>query len=73
MLRLMRNLLRFMHHKQNTQNKKCLQEKFKDIEFEEDETTWIPQIYVELTDEDDIKKYERFKEMMDEIDDVQDV
>lgn len=53
--------------------KAALQEAFKDIQFDEDETTWIPQDYVELTDEGDIKKYERFKDMMDEIEDVQDV
>jgi len=53
--------------------KTALQESFPGIEFEEDETTWIPQTYTELTDENDIRKYERFQEMMDEIEDVQDV
>jgi YebC/PmpR family DNA-binding regulatory protein len=41
------------------------------IEFLEDEISWIPQVYAKLTDEDDLKHLERFKSMLDEIDDVQ--
>ncbi|MGN0368856.1 MAG: YebC/PmpR family DNA-binding transcriptional regulator [Wujia sp.] len=37
------------------------------------EVTMIPQNYVELTDEDDIKKMNRILDLLDEDDDVQDV
>lgn len=45
---------------------------FGEIEFDEDETTWIPQNYVEL-DEEGMRKFEHFKEMLDDIDDVQEL
>ena len=37
------------------------------------EVTMIPQNYVELTNEDDIKKMNRILDLLDEDDDVQDV
>lgn len=42
-----------------------------DINFLEDEVAWIPLTTVKLTDEDDIRHFERLQEMLDEIDDVQ--
>lgn len=44
-----------------------------DVKFLEDGIVWIPQVYTELTNEDDIAQFERFKTMIDEIDDVQDL
>ncbi len=45
---------------------------FGEIEFDEDETTWIPQNYVELDDEGK-RKFNHFEELLDDIDDVQDL
>lgn len=45
---------------------------FGEIEFDEDETTWIPQNYVELDDEG-MRKFHHFEELLDDIDDVQDL
>ena len=39
----------------------------------EAEVTMIPQTYVKLTDEDDIKKMNRIIDLLDEDDDVQNV
>lgn len=44
-----------------------------DLELLEDEVKWIPQSYTELTEENDIKHYERLMDSLDEDDDVQDV
>lgn len=44
-----------------------------DVEFLIDKTTYLPDNYVTLTDEDDIRHFERLMESLDEIDDVQDV
>ena len=43
------------------------------IPMAEADVTMIPQNYVELTSEDDIKKMNRILDMLDEDDDVQDV
>lgn len=45
---------------------------FGEIEFDEDETTLIPQNYCEL-DEEGLRKYNHFQEYLDDIDDVQDI
>lgn len=42
-----------------------------DLEFEECETTWLPNDYTDL-DEEGLRKFDRFEEMLDEIEDVQD-
>ena len=42
-----------------------------DLEFEEAETTWLPQEYVEL-DAEGLRKFHNFEAMLDEIEDVQD-
>lgn len=49
----------------------ALIEAFGEIDFDEDETTWVPQTYVDL-DEEGLRKFERFEEALDEIEDVQD-
>ena len=52
--------------------REALVEAFGEIEFDEDDTTWIPQNYVEV-DEEGMRKFDRFREMLDEIDDVQEL
>lgn len=54
--------------------KTALTEAYGEIEFEEDETTWLPKNhdYVELSG-DDLRKFDRFQDTLDEIDDVQDL
>ncbi len=51
--------------------RQALVDAFGEMEFDEDDTTWIPQTYVDL-DEEGMRKFERFEEMLDEIEDVQD-
>lgn len=45
---------------------------FEGLEFDEDETTWIPQNYVELDDEG-MRKFDHFQALLDDIDDVQEL
>lgn len=44
-----------------------------DVKFLEDETTWIPNTYVTLTDADDIRHFKKLKETLDDLEDVQDI
>lgn len=44
-----------------------------EMNFLEDEIKWVPQSYVELTDEKDIEHYERLLAQLEDNDDVQDV
>ena len=44
-----------------------------DIDFLEDKVTYVPQTYVKLEEEHDVQKYERFMEMLNDCDDVQDI
>ena len=46
---------------------------FGEIEFDEDETTWIAKEQVELTDPEDIRKFRKFEEALDDIEDVQEL
>lgn len=50
----------------------ALVELIPDVNFLEDHTTWVPSSYVTLDNEHDQQKYERFLDMLDEDDDVQD-
>lgn len=45
--------------------------KYKDIKFDRDETVWIPNHYVELTEDEDIKNYNKIMDTLDELEDVQ--
>ena len=45
---------------------------YPNVEFLEDHTTWVPSSYVQLAEDHDKQKYERFIEMLDDCDDVQD-
>ena len=51
----------------------ALVEAFGEMEFEEDETTWLASEEVELTDPEDIRKFRKFMDAMDDNDDVQNV
>ena len=46
---------------------------YPDVNFLEDHTTWIPSNYVKLEDDHDKQKFERFMEMLDDCDDVQNI
>src|SRR5690554_1030861 len=50
-----------------------LTEAMPDVKFLEDGIAWVPQTTTTLTDEVDKINFERFKEKLDEIDDVQDL
>lgn len=50
-----------------------LETAIEDITFLEDHIAWVPITYTTLTEESDIKHFERFKSLLDEIDDVQDL
>lgn len=52
--------------------KDTLVETGKELEFFQDEVTYIPSDYIEL-DEDDLNKFQRFLDLTDDLDDVQDV
>lgn len=53
-----------------TKIKDALTEAFGEIEFDEDKTAWLPQTTVEL-DEEGLRKFNRFRDMLDEDEDVQ--
>lgn len=44
-----------------------------DINFLEDDVKWVPQSYIELTDEKDINHYQKLMDQLEENDDVQDI
>ena len=45
--------------------------KYKDMKFERDENVWIPNHYVELTTENDIKNFNKLMDTLDDLEDVQ--
>lgn len=51
----------------------ALSEAMPNVEFTVDKTTYLPENYVTLTDEDDIRHFHRLMDALDEIEDVQDV
>lgn len=53
--------------------KNALIEAFGEIEFDEDETTWLAKDQVELSDPEDIRKFRKFEEALDDIEDVQEL
>jgi len=53
-----------------TKIKDALTEAFGEIQFDEDKTAWLPQTSVEL-DEEGLRKFNRFRDMLDEDEDVQ--
>ncbi|VEU79679.1 YebC/PmpR family DNA-binding transcriptional regulator [Haploplasma axanthum] len=51
----------------------ALLEAKKDIDFVTDEIMWVPTTEVKLAEQDDIDKFNRLTQMLDELDDVKDV
>ncbi|MFA5542313.1 MAG: YebC/PmpR family DNA-binding transcriptional regulator [Bacilli bacterium] len=51
----------------------ALEEAMPDVELLEDHIAWIPQMTVKLENEKDIEQFERFKSVLDENDDVQNI
>lgn len=48
-----------------------LEEAMPDVNFLEDQIAWVPKTYTALTDENDIKHFERLQGMLDELEEVQ--
>ena len=53
--------------------RQALIDAFGEIEFDEDETTWLAHEQVELKEPEDIRKFRKFLDEMDENEDVQNV
>lgn len=53
--------------------KQALLETLGEIEFEVDEIQFIPQNTVKITDEDDLAMFEKFNEMLEDLEDVQNI
>lgn len=53
--------------------KNALTEALGEIEFEVDEIQFIPQSTVKITDEEDLANFEKFNEMLEDLEDVQNV
>jgi len=63
----------FAPHTEYFKTKKALIEHLGDIEFEVDEIQFIPQNTVKITDEEDLALFEKFTNMLDDLEDVQNV
>ena len=48
-------------------------ENMADVELEVEEITWVPQTYTEISGEDDLANFEKFINMLEDCDDVQNV
>jgi len=48
-------------------------ENMADVELEVEEITWVPQTYTEITGEDDLANFEKFINMLEDCDDVQNI
>ncbi len=63
----------FAPHTEYHKTKLTLQSAFKDIEFDVNEVQFVPQTTVEISDEEDLKMFDKFIDMLDELEDVQNV
>jgi len=63
----------FAPHTEYFKTKQALLEFLVDIEFEVDEIQFIPQNTVQITDQDDLILFQKFNEMLDDLEDVQNV
>ena len=48
-------------------------ENMADVELEVEEITWVPQTYTEISGEDDLANFEKFINMLEDCDDVQNI
>mgnify|MGYP000577905936 CR=1 FL=1 len=62
----------FVPHTEFFKAKTCLVENFSDIEFDVEEITWVPQETKDIS-EDDMPTFEKFMDMLEDCDDVQNV
>ncbi len=67
------NISVFAPHTEYFKTKTALTEAFGEIEFEVDEIQFIPQNTTEVTNEDDIAMFDKFIDMLNELDDVQNI
>ena len=67
------NVSVFAPHTEYFKAKTALTEAFGEIEFEVDEIQFIPQNTTEVTNEDDIAMFEKFIDMLNDLDDVQNI
>ena len=44
-----------------------------DVELEVEEITWVPQTYTEISGDDDLANFEKFINMLEDCDDVQNI
>ncbi len=63
----------FSPHTEYFNTKNALIEALGEIEFEVDEIQFIPQSTVEITDEEDLAMFEKFNDMLEDLEDVQHV
>ena len=63
----------FAPHTEYFKTKQALLEHLGEIEFEVDEIQFIPQNMVKITDEEDLALFEKFTNMLDDLEDVQNV
>ncbi|CAH9059712.1 putative transcriptional regulatory protein [Pseudoalteromonas haloplanktis] len=63
----------FAPHTEYFKAKTALEEAFEGINFEVDEITFVPQVHVEITDEEVIANFDKFINMLEDCDDVQNV
>ncbi|WP_371374798.1 YebC/PmpR family DNA-binding transcriptional regulator [Thalassotalea aquiviva] len=63
----------FAPHTEFYKVKTTLTDEIPGIEFEMEEITWVPQDYKKITDEDDKANFEKFMNMLNDSDDVQNI
>lgn len=63
----------FAPHTEYFKAKTALEEAFEGINFEVDEITFVPQVHIEITDEEVIANFDKFITMLEDCDDVQNI
>ena len=60
-------------HTEYFATKTALTDEYPDVTLEVDEITWNPQDYKEISGEDDLKMFDKFMDMLEDSDDVQNI
>jgi len=63
----------FTPHTEYHKAKQALENTFKNIEYDVNEIQFVPQSTVTISDQDDLKMFDKFIDMLDELEDVQNV
>lgn len=63
----------FAPHNESFKAKNAIHELMSDIDFEVDDIQFIPQNTVKITDEDDLANFEKFTNMLEDLEDVQNI